>query len=285
MEKLFTIKQFLILLVILVIISGCKKDKSTLATPSSHRLKSCFVEYLIFRDDIRFSSFESLSFEAVDTDLYCSYVYDAENVRKVQGGFVPVPQGTNLISYIFTGNGYDSIAIQNNGYYVYAKVKYSDSLIFEYTSNPVIYFLDSQNKIIKINKKSTFYPNGYDLNYTYSDTTITETGLNGMITRIFYIKNGDLVKVISDRYYPPGVLSNRKEILFEDFDNNPNPFKGKYYVSGAFFRAFSEHNFQSYTINMYGLMPDSTFAIYQSNKYTTPLSYTTDGYPKFGIYE
>lgn len=77
----------------------------------------------------------------------------------------------------------------------------------------------------------------------------------------------------------------KKEIIFQDFDNKPNPLKGLYYLTGAFYRAFSANNYSACTINQYMRMTDGKIEKIGSYSFSIPILYTTDGYPKFGDYE
>ncbi len=275
-------RKISILLFILLTTFGCKKDESS---STFRKLKNCNIEYLFFRDDIQFSDFQSLSFPPGDSILVCSYNNDFDHLVKITGGFFPVPQGTNLTGYLFSDYAYDSLAVKDNIFSLFSKFIDGDGITHEYSTNPIDYFLDSQNKLLKINIRNVFYPNGFELNYKYSENLITEEIYDSLIKRKFYFENKNLVKVIAERYNPPGVLFWKKEIIFQDFDDNSNPFKNMYFVKGAFFRAFSEHNYQSYTVNEYGQLADSTFGIYKTYKVSMPLFYNADGYPKFGDYK
>jgi hypothetical protein len=248
-------------------------------------LKHCRIEYLFFRDDIQYSDIQALNFPPGNPVPACSYSYDPVNLSIVSGGFIQVPAGTNLANYIFSDDAYDSLSMSGHTVYLISKVDTGNGIIFEYTPNASPFILNSDNKLIKIHKNDGFDSNGYDLNYVYSENLITETLNNGQISRKFYFENNNLASVITERFNPPGVLSWKKEILFQDFDHNPNPFKDLYFVKGAFFRAFSVNNYQGYTINVYGRLSDSTYGIYQTQRYSMPISYNTDGYPMFGDYE
>jgi hypothetical protein len=276
------VNKLTILLFIILATFGCKKDESP---SSSHKLINCKIEYLFFQDDIQFSEIHTLNFPSGDSVLVCSYTYDPDHLAKITGGFVPIPQGTNLTNYLFSDYAYDSLAVNNNAFYLFSKFIDGDGITHEYSSNPTIFFLNSQNKLIKINKRDAFNPNGFYLNYIYSENQITETVNNGSTNRKFYIENKNLVKVMTERYNSQSVLSWKKEILFQDYDDNPNPFKDMYFVRGAYFRAFSENNYQSYTINEYCQLSDSTFGIYKTYHFSMPITYNSDSYPNFGEYE
>ena len=275
-------KQLSILVLILFSTIGCKKNEIPSA---SLNLKNCQIEYLFFKDDIQFSDFETLSYFPGDSFHDCSYTYDPVQMTRITGGFFPRPQGTNLSSYIFTDYAYDSITMVDKTFSVYSKFIDSEGITNEYYTNPMVFILDSQNQILKIETKKTVNPGGDVLDYRYSDNLITETANDSILRRKFYFENNNLVKVITEWYSPPGILNGKKEIIFQDFDDKPNPFKNKYYVKGAFFRAFSDHNYQSYTVNSYGKLSDSTLYIYKTYSVSMPLNYNANGYPKFGDYE
>jgi hypothetical protein len=136
-----------------------------------------------------------------------------------------------------------------------------------------------------LNKRSSLNPAGYDLIYHYSKDKITETINDEFTNRTFYFEHGNLSKVLSEKYDNHGVLISVDEILFQDFDHNPNPLKARFYLSGAFFRSFSENNYQRYVRNSYFRSPDSTMTLIYSGSFAYPFTYNSSGYPMFGEYE
>ncbi len=271
-------KQAVLIVLFVFIGVACEKNSPS----GSHQLTSCHIEYLFFRDDIRMYYTEPVLFPAGGEPLMCSYRYDGGIVVRNIGGFIPVPAGTNLMTNMFSTAAYDSLVPGDGSVASYTKFVDSEGLTHENALNPVIYYQDPDNHLSRITRKSQFSSD--IVSYTYIDSIgFIQEMLNDTIPyRKFYFENSNLVKVTREYHTPQGVLTSIREFLFGDYDDHPNPFKGKYYLRGAFFRAFSEHNYQSYTINEYGLLADSTFGIYSTSSYTMPLAYDKDGWPLFG---
>lgn len=278
-------KKILSLCIISFLMIGCKKNEPNDLSNFTPRLKTCMVNYLFFQDDISFAEYNDLAYLPGES-LYCSYYYHQEDVNKVVGGFMPIPTGTNLTSYIFINSRvYDSIQIGNNTFQIYTKYINDSGQINEKHYNPTVYHFDNQNKLIKVTRINSLFPDGYDLKYYYSENQIRESFNDNFTTRTFYFQNSNLVKIVSEHYDNHGVLFSVKEILFQDYDDKPNPFKNKNYLLGAFFRSFSENNYQGYTINKYYRSEDSTMVLNSTVHVSTPLTYNSYGYPNFGEYE
>ncbi len=268
-------KKIAKLIIIIIAISGCNKDETPSKTP---RLKNCRVEYLFFRDDITMSGDASMIIPPTDSsNTKCRYLYAGENMTKTLGGFY---QGRS--NKVFSNAVYDSIVPNGNKVYVYTKYITSDGIEGN-AFNPLIFTLNSNGKLMKITSRDSFHPYGYDFNYTYSANKVTETNNNGKILRTFYFENNNLVKVVSEMYNFQGAIFSKKEILFQEFDNKPNPFKDMYFVKGAFFRAFSDNNYKSYTSDEYKKSTDGTLMLTSHYWVSMPFLYSTDGYPLFGI--
>lgn len=278
-------RKITILLFTVLAIVSCKKDDLVTSTP---RLKNCNIGYLLFFDD-NIEWLNSGNHIIVSTEdpigPNCTYTYEGENITKSAGGFFNVGSGNIFSTLIFTNDSYDSLHFEGNIIYSFAKTKFEGTINNSFYG-PSIYSLDSQKRIKQFFKRDSFRPDGYNLSYTYSNNLITETNDKGQTTRLFHFKNNNLVKVVTEYYDPQGVLGMEKEISFKDFDDKPNPFKNMYYVKGAFYRAFSENNYKSYSINESMNLGNGTFeSIGTYNSYAMPIEYNANGYPKFGEYE
>jgi hypothetical protein len=274
-------KSTLFLIIIFTVIS-CTKDEAPTVTP---KLKNCRVEYLFFRDEITLSGYQTFNFPPNDSSLVgCSYTYKDDEMIKTTGGFVNVPLGSNFSNLMFSTKAYDSIDFEGNRIYIFTKTKFATTIV-ENTYDPVIFTLNTDKKLSTIFKRDAYHPDGYSYTYTYSDNLITETNFKGQVSRKFFFENNNLVKVLSQTYDFNGALYSKKEILFQEFDNKPNPFKNMYFVKGAFFRAFSENNYQKFTINEYSLLSDGTFGLNNTGWFSMPIEYNADGYPMFGDYQ
>lgn len=84
--------------------------------------------------------------------------------------------------------------------------------------------------------------------YEYSGNTVTEK-CNGFTTAVYHIQNGNLERVEKFEIdYNTGEAFAKKEILFSDFSANTNLLKGKFYINGAFYTAFSKGNFSDVAV-------------------------------------
>jgi len=266
------------------VLFGCSK-KNTDSNTNIHLLKNCGVEYLFFQDEIRTSSMTPIMFPSGENPLLCRYLYNDNILVKSLGGFIPVPAGTNLGHWMFDDHPYDSIVQKGNAVYSYTKFINGLGALSQDSLKNIYFYFDSQNNLVRIIKKDGFFPAGYSINYQYSDNMITEITDHYTSKRFFYFNEGNLSKVRTEWYDNQGKLSQKKEITFQDFDQNPNPFKNLYYVRGAFFRAFSKNNYRSYSISQYGSYPDGTFYLSDTSHYEMPIVYNSDSYPMFGDYE
>jgi hypothetical protein len=184
---------------------------------------------------------------------------------------------------VFSNQAYDSLITVGNSVVTYSKRVDSEGNILEYSSNPITYYLNTQNKIEKITK--TFNnSNLYEYSYIYSGDSIQEMINDSILGRTFYYNVNNLAKVVTKKFNTQGKLISKKEMLFENYDQNPNPLKNHYYLPGAFFRAFSNNNYKSLTIQEYGNLNDSTFDIISTTHIAVTISYDGEGYPIFGEY-
>lgn len=85
--------------------------------------------------------------------------------------------------------------------------------------------------------------------YQYEDNKVLEYKESNLF-RTFYFENRNLVKVEELIYFNPDsifedsdMLYGKYEIIFSEFDNLPNLLEGKFYIDGAFFKAFSKNNY------------------------------------------
>jgi hypothetical protein len=268
-------RKTFILFIIILTISGCKKDESTTPVP---KLKNCAAEYLKFSDDNKCFGYFSFVFPPNDVlKTIVSFKYKNDKVIQVTGGFRPVSPGVSYI--LFSNDVYDSIVYQDKSIFVYTKPSSINIFFNGYPDSPTVYTKDSNGKLIKMVRRD-----GVEINYIYQNNQITEKFSTGKIIRNFYIENNNLTRITSesgDTSYP---YYSKTEILFQDFDTKPNPLKNMYHLSGAFYRSFSENNYSKYTINYYSRQENGEIGLMGTGSYSMPFEYTADGYPKFGEY-
>ena len=100
------------------------------------------------------------------------------------------------------------------------------------------------------------------MTYEYDGDIILEMAA-GQIRRKFYMSAGNLVKV--ELFIRNGTTNLKKiEYVFSQYDNTINLLKGKFYINGKFFNAFSENNYRRIDIKFYNFV-DNAYQ-YDSNQ-------------------
>jgi hypothetical protein len=276
-------KNTIISFIVILSLFGCKKDENPVII---HKLKNCRAEYLYFNDVPLMPYKQSIHKSPMDSSFFgCTYFYSGDKMTRAEGGIITIQNGSNNTTQLFTKAAYDSICYIDNAVHVYKKVRYGNNEIKNDIYNSGIYFLDSHQRLVKFFSKDLYHPEGTDLNYTYSANLIVETDNDGFTRRQFFFENNNLVKVLSEKKDNKGVVFWQLEILFQEFDNKHNPFKNMYFVRGAFFRAFSENNYKSYTKSEYIRSSDGTMYLTDYFWFSMPIQYNADNYPLFGEYE
>lgn len=258
------------------IVFGCEKDDT--AIPKG-RLKNSIIEYLTYTDIHQFPSKNLLvpPCYCVPMETKIQFTYDNQKLTRVNGSFVNIPQGTLLYNPEFSADAYDSIVHLENKVLVYTKPPtafYSN----DNPENPIKYQFDDHQNLTGITSR-----NGVQLTYEYNVNLIVESIESGEVRRKFHMENNNLVRVESENISLDGELVGRKEIIFSNYDNNPNPFKGMYYITGAFYRSFSENNYSKMTITKYTKNEDEFVVTFDITK-EFDFGYYNSGYPKFGNY-
>ena len=274
-------KRYILVLGLFIIIFGCKKDE--IETQPS-KLKNCEPGYLQFSDNMYGILNQSFSYPPDSGKNIFSYEYQNNKIVRVSGGFIPIPGVLGFSKQIFSLMAYDSIVYLANNVSVYQKYDFGSGTLEKLTS-PTIFTLNPKNQLLKVARKNAFQPKVDEFFYAYVENQIIETNDNGKIRRKFHFENDNLIKITSQFENTQGEVMSKEEILFQGYDDNPNPFRNLFFISGAFYRAFSKNNYTSYTINQYDFLIDGTFGISDSYWYTLPIRYNADNYPMFGDYQ
>ena len=274
-NRLLIMYKYLIPVLAIILLAGCE----TFDTRKINKdLLNCTVEYLNFTDNFLFEN-QVVNYDPQEPYNKIYFKYENNTITRVTGGVRYLPGGTSLYGdLIFSNESYDSIIYCSDSILVYTLPELY-FLFFDNPKNPIIYLIDSNDRLVKIIRRD-----GLELTYEYADNIITEKSNDERKTRRFYLENMNLQKVETLMTDNKGMVVRRKEILFKDYDGNPNPFYSKYYILGAFYRAFSRNNYETYTINEYAL-EDNEFTLKGSFTFSMPISYTRNGYPAFGDYE
>lgn len=264
-------KKQIALLGIIATLFGCEKDDTSDSTPI---LQNCAVEYLDFKDEMRYGAVNGILIPADSRTL--SFVVEKGRYVKVQGGVVAMAAGTSF-SWAFNTGCYETLTYEGSS----VKVFSSSELTFyakDNPKNPTIYSFDSKGRLDKVTQR-----NGNTVSYQYQADVALEKDASGNTLRTFSFSNGNLVKVEKLWKNTEGVVIQKEEMLFEGFDSHPNPFKGKHYVLGAFYRAFSNSNFTKRTVNTY-ILQDGALVKRSTATETVEIRYDANGNPLLGEY-
>jgi hypothetical protein len=212
-----------------------------------------------------------------ETKFY--YQYESDKIVKTIGGFEVVPAGTFIFgNLLFSTSVHDSLVYKSDSVYIYTRPDITYSL-FDNPNDPSIYVYDSSDRLLKILRRD-----GFEIHYSYSNNQITEKAKNGMLLRNLYFENGNLIRTEQLDYWGQETVQHKREILFQEYDNNPNPFMNKHYILGAFLRAFSLNNYREITFNEYNLV-DGNMVLTTTQTTPMPVDYNNGHYPLFGDYE
>jgi hypothetical protein len=268
-------KRLLLLLTIVFLLVCC-------TAPSGNKperyLKTVYIEYLDFTNDFRFPDTQIGYTSAPSFTTSCSYEYNKDQVLKVSGGFKETAGGTSVSIFVFTNSVYDSLVYNGNTVSAYTK----PAFYYFSTDNPAkptVYEMNSDNKIVKFTRRD-----GYVFNYSYKGNTAAEKNSAGDTLRLFYFDNNNLVRIVRNYTDNNGAVVSVMETLFQNFDDSPNPLYNRYYLAGAYYRAFSKNNFIDRTQNYYVKLANGSLKLLSTSNSSVPITYDDYGYPEFGEY-
>lgn len=179
--------------------------------------------------------------------------YDANNIiTRIIGGPTPFPMGSNLTGWMISDQTqYD--------------IDYSEN-VTSITSVLESFYGDTTNDYTIINSKvverSIIIPQGLlnekvDFTYQYQGNTVLEYKEDDLY-RIFHLENNNLIKIeefvyhdINNPLQESDILYAKYETIFSEFDDLPNLLQGKFFIDGAFFKAFSSNNYHKVELKYY----------------------------------
>ena len=227
----------------------------------SNSTQSCKVTSFrilnILYDELKFIPFDSDGKFTEKINLE----YDGDKIIKTHGGLRNMLPPGSSFPYHF---GFSNDVVEN--------ITYNGNTITVTTLN--LYtkeFVINNDKLVS---QSTTYSNwvqfldfvdfssGLHL-YEYNGNEVIEKK-NGFTRRVFYLEGGNLIKV--DWFilnYNTGEIYKKYEYLFSEYDNTPNRLKGKFFINGNFFKAFSKNNYKKFEMKSYNYVD----GIYQLNNH------------------
>lgn len=172
-------------------------------------------------------------------------------IIKMIGG--PVSQNTGIgnENIFFTDDLVNEVSYQGNT--ITAQNKYG----FGEVNNIISYTVDSGKLINR--KVANFIGSQLSIQnyqYEYVSNQIIEKK-EGNTYRTFYFTGENLTKVEQILYdYQTGQVIGKIDINISNYDTNENLLQGKYFVNGAFYKAFSKNNFRNFERIKYNYVND-----------------------------
>lgn len=256
-------KYFTFLIFGLILFSSCKKK----SFEKNCKLNSVSVSALIY-DEYQFCpQFDPNAPKKVE------FEYDNNNkISKVSGGLTLVACGSTFGMWILWDSAYQLVTY--NGSTIIAQH-------FTYPGSQQAYEVREfviKNDIVesvRITKPSA--PNSTPIENTYQlNGNLIEEKRNGNLFRTFTIENNNLVK--AERIFKnqfTGEIGGKTEILFQNYDNKVNYLRGKYFIVGAFYKAFSKNNYTKITTRNFSY-ENNTYKLVQETSVDFPLKYNGD---------
>jgi hypothetical protein len=225
----------------ILIISSCSSDddfRENSRKLISYQAAQLYYEYL---EDNLFGIPNSynLNFDEILLD------YDNQNrIISVKGGPLAFPSGPNGQDWIMFSD-----VVYNISYF--GDTVTTSSAVTSFYGETTNEYKISRSKIVS---RSVIFPVGliYDIvhfTYEYGNNIVFEYR-NNQLHRTFYFENDNLVKVEELQYInfgnpidAPDTLIGKFEIIFSEYDDLPNLLEGKFFLDGAFFKAFSKNNY------------------------------------------
>lgn len=247
--------------IILVLIS-CSTDDSVETNKKLFKILSAKTNTLIY-DEIN----EPVLFNPNFLNKI-NFEYNTQNqIYSIIGGPVLILVGTNVDGYTFVND-------------VINEIRYSgDTIITENSinniNNPDIYkYVIKNDKLVfkQVIANSSFYYT-FNYNYEYVDNRIIEY-LNGKEKSIYFLTQNNLTKVEKFNYNLTGdVIIGKQEMFFSNYDESINLLKNHFFINGAFYKSFSDNNYNSYEIKEYSFENNQYILI---NTALSSFNYTVD---------
>lgn len=214
-----------------------------------------------------------LSNTAINSDFSgkISFEYDNQNrISKIKGGLLYMPDGNNGNKWVLSNDVEDVVAYDNNT----IKVDYSANS----DARPYQKEFTLNNGVLVSRKVTRIYPLKVDpvvYTYEYNGDEIKEK-INGNVYRTFTLSAGNLIKIEQIKYdFISNEITGKKEYLFLNYDASGNLLKGKFFVNGAFFKAFSKNNYTALKIKEY-TFKNNEYTLEDESSMSFELTYDTD---------
>ena len=240
-KPIFLMFKKIIPAICLVVLCACSGDDTTATDPCK---VTSVARKVLLVDDVTLSTNYNPTFSNKLT-----FEYDAQNrISKIHGGLVLMAPGQGLNSgWLYYNEVEDAVSYHNDT----IRGDYSNNQ----TNKPYIKeFVTNHNNQLTYRKLTSFIYNTTvidEYTYTYTANQVIENK-NGQLYRTFYLENGNVTKVECIYHdSSTGAITGKKDYVFSNYDDKPNLVKGKYFVNGLLYTAFSSNNFQRMDTNTY----------------------------------
>lgn len=259
------------LLLIVFLFVACKDDKiinEEAVTSENIKLFSVKTDALVYDEMLKTVDLSYLPFYHISNNKNFSNRIFFEYNNKQQ--IVYTTGGTILMKLTpdFTTLSYTDYIKDTIQYIGDTVITINSSFNF---ANPNITKSVIKNNQLVSRKVILNFPVHAENNYTYSYSgdKVTET-MNGVRTANYYLTEGNLTKVEKFIYNKAGDISMKTEMIFSGYDKSINLLKGKFFITGAFYCAFSENNHNKMVVQNYSMV-DNELAVY--SRYPDTITY------------
>lgn len=180
-----------------------------------------------------------------DGKIYLQYD-NSGRINKVLGGLLCLPHPTPSSPFYMSNNVEEYVVYEGTKIRVASLNMYEKE--FEIQDDQLV------------SQKTTYTPNlniflladkcSEVLYYEYQGNVVLEKE-NDLTRRIFHLENGNLVKVELFLRNFNAENIGKIEYTLSDYDSNPNLLKGKFFIHGNFFKAFSNNNYKRFSVRRY----------------------------------
>lgn len=228
-------KKFILLYLIAHLLLSCNSDNTMIEEPSC-KLQNVDVTFLepTFGDDsepLRWigGGLSNVNFEYGNSG----------KIEKSIGGFFKLPPATGF-DYRVSDEIYDSIVHKSNTIQIFKRHSLPELLPFK--DIDISYELNAYGTPIK---KTTSL---FQFSYKYENGKLIESTRlrHEKDVSVYTYENDNLVKIETILLDSNENPYQRVIHTFEEYDDKENPFRGLFYIRGAFYRSLSKNNYRAY---------------------------------------
>lgn len=233
-------KKLLLTLITLTLLLSCSPDDQDTSTTNKILPAAVNIGTLIFlKNDYTYVNFTNFS-----STNRMQFEYNNNNqITAMLGGLEVYGNFDSFENYRFNESIVKNITY--NGNIVTVKNPFFFSISFSSDENYIDYEINN-GKLLSRTLYGGGYQNPVTYTYEYSGDIINEYE-GTTLRRTFYMQNDNLIKV--DMFFydsSTNEIAFKRQFTFENYDNTENLLQQKYFIDGAFLKAFSKNNFNKF---------------------------------------